>query len=124
MLTVLRGLLRRSVMKKGLQGGSTFWLIVGALGLLRRGYDRLAPKSETIAFGERIRPGDELVLRYPGKPSRQTRKELKFIARRDAAVAAELAHTKGRLSRKIAKGGFGASRASKALRELTDLSTR
>lgn len=124
MLNVLRGVVRRSVMKKGLQGGSTFWLIVGAIGLLRRGYSRFAPKTETVALGERIRPGDELVLRYPGTPSRQTRKEVKVIARREAVVAAELADSKARLSRKIEKGGFRASRASKALRELTDLSIR
>lgn len=115
---MLGALLKRTVMRRGIQGGSTFWLLVGAVGLLRKGYDRMARKRETIALAERIRPGDKLIVTYPGPPSRQTRKETKVIAKRAAAVQVEHDRTVVKLTRKADRGGFGARKARKSLAAL------
>jgi hypothetical protein len=116
---VLAALLKRTVMRRGIQGGSTFWLLVGAVGLLRKGYDRMARKTETIALAERIRPGDELIFRYPGPPSRQTRKETKVIAKRATAAQLERDRSIAKLTQKADRGGLRARKARKALASLS-----
>lgn len=107
------------VFRRGVQGGSTFWLLVGAVGILKRAYDRGGRKTETIRLGERLRPGDELVMTYPGKPSRKTRKEKKVIAKRSAAADRALAKRVAKLSDRAAKRGLRARKARAELAALT-----
>jgi hypothetical protein len=113
--SLLRSFVKKSILERGLKKSSTTWLMVGAFGILKRLYQSGGKKSEQIALGERIRPGDELIVRYPGTPGRQTRKEVAEVAKRrtaeqvarDAAVAA--------LERKAQRGGFVGRRAAKEL---------
>lgn len=114
----VRTWVRTAVVSKGLKGQSTFWLVVGALGVLRNYFEKKARKTERIALGERLRPGDELHLRYPGKPGRSTRKEIGEVIRRRTSEATAHATLVSGLQQKIDRGGLGARRAAKKLEAL------
>jgi hypothetical protein len=116
--TLFRSWVRTSVVTKGLRGQSTFWLVMGAFGVLRRLFAKHGRKTERIALAERLRPGDELLLRYPGKPGRSTRKEIAEVQKRRAAEAAAHAKAVAELQAKAASGSFGARRAAKKLQAL------
>ena len=98
-----------------MRGNSPFWLSVGAFGLLKRFYNSHARKTETVRLGERLRPGDELIIRYPGDPGRKTRKEISAAqALRERKAAAKAAET-AKLETKVERGGFGSRKARKQL---------
>ncbi len=118
--TLLRALVRKRVLDKGLRDGSSLWLVVGAFSLLRRLYRRSASKHETVRLGEQLRPGDDLVIRYPGKPNRRVRKETKLVkARREAAVVA-FERERAVLAEKAAGRGRSARKATRALATLRE----
>lgn len=118
--TLLGALVRKRVLDRGVRNGSSLWLVIGAFGLLRRLYRRLGSKHETIRLGERLRPGDELVVRYPGKPGRKVSKETKLVkARRDAAAVA-FDNERAALAERAAGGGRAARKASRALETLRE----
>lgn len=109
---------RGSVRDKGLRGNSPFWLAMGAFGLLKRLYDRHGRKTETIRLAEQLRPGDELIIRYPGEPGRKTRKEIAAAHDlRDRKAAAKAAKS-ATLEAKVERGGFGARKARRQLAAL------
>ena len=115
---LISAFIRRRVRDKGVRNGSSLWLIVGAFSVLRRLYRALAPKNETIRLGEKLRPGDDLVIRYPGPPGRKVQKEQKLVkARRHAAQAA---HERWRVALTEEAQGTG-RRARKAKRALASL---
>ena len=113
--SLVRTWVKTSIISKGVRGPSTFWLAIGALGVVRRYFVQHGRRTERIALRERLRPGDELSLRYPGRPGRTTRKEIAEVLRRDAAEAAAHAKMVSELQAKVDKGGFGARRAAKQL---------
>lgn len=113
--SLVRTWVKTSIISKGVRGQSTFWLAIGALGVVRRYFVQHGRRTERIALRERLRPGDELSLRYTGKPGRTTRKEIAEVLRRKTAVAAAHAKVDAKLQAKIDKGGFGARRAAKQL---------
>lgn len=87
--SLLAALLRRRVVEKGVRNGSTLWLVVGAFGVLRRLHKKMGPRNERVRLTERLRPGDELILRYPGVPGRKVQKEQRLVqSRRSAAKSA------------------------------------
>jgi hypothetical protein len=106
------------VRDKGVRNGSSLWLIVGAFSVLRRMYRFFAPKSETIRLGEKLRPGDDLVIRYPGEAGRKVRKEQKLVMAR--RIAAQAAHERERATLAAKAEGTG-RRARKAKRALASL---
>lgn len=116
---LLRAWTRKSVMQKGLRGNSPMWLAVGAFGLLRRLYDRRGRRAEQIMLGERIRPGDELVVRYPGKPARKTRREIATTHANRAREAEDHRRLVGSLTATAAGAGRKARKAQRALTRLT-----
>lgn len=117
--SLFRNFIKTSVINKGLRGNSSAWMVVGAFGLLKRFYDRGGHRSEQVVLTERIRPGDELVLKYPGKPARGVRKEIDELSKRRNAAVAERAETIARLQRKVNKGGFGSKKAARELASMT-----
>ena len=117
---LLRALLRKRVIDRGVRNGSSLWLVIGAFGLLRRMYRTLAPKNETVRLGERLRPGDELVVRYPGEPDRKVRKESKLVASRRSAAAVEHERERTRLVELATGKGRRAREASRALSTLRE----
>jgi hypothetical protein len=122
MLTgIIRLFFKRKIVDKGLRDGSSPWLIIGAFSLLRRMYRSLGPRSERIRLKEQLRPGDELLLRYPGKPHRKVRKETRIVAakRVEAAAAQE---TRRRQLAAIADGKGRRSRQAKQALERLDTS--
>lgn len=114
----MRTWVRSSVVSRGLRGNSTFWLAVGALGLLRRFFEKRGRKVARIRLHERLRPGDELIISYPGRPGRVTRKEVAEVQRRRAAQAEARDRLLSRLQEKVGRGGFGARRAARQLEAL------
>jgi hypothetical protein len=116
--TALRLWARNNVIQKGVRGSSTTWLVIGALGLARRFFADRTKKVETVALGERLRPGDELLLRYPGKPGRKTRKEISIVQKTRTKERIAYQENVARLTQKIAKGGWGARSARKELASL------
>ena len=118
--TLLRALLRKRVLDRGVRNGSSLWLVVGAFGVLRRLYRMFAPKNETIRLGERLRPGDDLVVRYPGKPDRKVRKETKLVAARRTAAAEALDRERARLAERAVGKGRRARKAQRALSTLRE----
>ena len=74
MKTWLRSWVRVSILRKGLSGQSKFWLYVGVIGLVRRGYRRFAQKDETVVLGERILPGQRLEIFNTELPSRRAQR--------------------------------------------------
>ena len=121
---LLRAWTRKSVMQKGLRGNSPMWLAVGAFGLLRRLYDRRGRRSEQIVLGERIRPGDELVVRYPGKPGRTTRREIEATLAKRTHEAEVHRRRVDALATAAAGTGRKARKAQRALSELTSSGER
>ena len=117
--TLVRSFVRTSVINKGLRGNSSAWLIIGAFGILKRLYDRTGGRQETVALTEKIRPGDELIVKYPGVPGRGVRKEISELTKRRNAAAAERAAIIGRLQTKAEKGGFGSKKAARQLATMT-----
>lgn len=120
MKNLIRLFVARGVSKKGLRGGSSFWLVVGALQFLGRMYRKYAKKSETVTLAEQLRPGDELTLRYPGKPSRKTRREVVADQKRRRAVEEAYQRAVAELRVAETRGGRRGRKASKALRELLE----
>ncbi len=120
MKNLFRVFVARGVSQKGLRGGSTFWLVVGAFQLLGRLYNRGGKRSEVVTLHERLRPGDELTLRFPGKPGRKTRREVAADEQRRRTV--EDAHQREvmRLTMIQERGGRRGRKASKALRALLE----
>jgi hypothetical protein len=117
--SLVRSFIKTSVVNKGLRGNSSAWLVIGAFGVMKRLYDRGGRRTETVAFSEKIRPGDELIVTYPGVPGRGVRKEITELAKRRTAAAAERAATIGRLQTKANKGGFGSKKAARQLATMT-----
>jgi hypothetical protein len=117
--SLIRNFIKTSVVNKGLRGNSSAWLVIGAFSMLKRLYNKAGGRTETVAFTEKIRPGDELIVKYPGKPVRGVRKEVTELTKRRAAAAAERAATIGRLQTKVDKGGFGSKKAARQLATMT-----
>ena len=117
---LLAALLRRRVLNKGLRNGSSLWLVVGAFGVLRRLYRLFAPKTERIALGERLRPGDELTIRYPGTPGRKVKKERQLVAARRVAAKEAYDADRARLESKAAGRGWSARKAKRLLSSLSE----
>jgi hypothetical protein len=115
---IIAALIRRGVRDKGLRNGSSLWLVIGAFSVLRRMYRFFAPKNETIRLGEKLRPGDDLVIRYPGEPGRKVRKEQKLVTAR--RLCAQVAHERERAALAVKAEGTG-RRARKAKRALASL---
>ncbi len=117
---LLRALVRKRVLDRGVRNGSSLWLVVGAFGVLRRLYRMLAPKQETIRLGERLRPGDDLVVRYPGAPGRKVRKETKLVDARRSAATTTYDRERARLAERAAGTGRRARKAERALSALRE----
>lgn len=117
---LLRAFVRKRVLGRGVRDGSSLWLVVGAFSLLRRLYRMMAPKNETIRLGERLRPGDDLVVRYPGKAGREVRKETKLVDARRTAAAAAHERERARLVERAAGKGRRARKATQALATLRE----
>jgi hypothetical protein len=117
--SLVRSFIKTSVLNKGLRGNSTAWLIIGAFSVLKRLYNQSGGRTETLALREKIRPGDELIVKYPGAPDRGVRKEINELGKRRTAAAAERAAVIGRLQTKADKGGFGAKKAARELATMT-----
>jgi hypothetical protein len=115
----VRNFIKTSVVNKGLRGNSSAWLVIGAFSILKRLYNQGGGRSETVALTEKIRPGDELIVKYPGAPGRGVRKEINELTKRRTAAAAERAATIGRLQTKADKGGFGSRKAARQLATMT-----
>jgi hypothetical protein len=113
--SVLRLLVSRGVAQKGLRGGSTLWLAIGALQFVGRLYNRKGKRSESITLAERIRPGDELIVRYPGKPGRKTKREIGAIQKRTTAAKREFERQRTKLESQANAGGRRGRKAAKAL---------
>ena len=120
MKSLFRIFVARGVSKKGLRGGSSFWLVVGAFQLIARWYGKHGKRVETTTLTERLRPGDELTLRYPGKPGRKTRREVAADQQRRHAL--EDAHRRevARLQMIHERGGRRGRKAAKALEALRE----
>ncbi len=118
--TLLRALLRKRVLERGLRDGSSLWLLVGAFSLLRRFYRRSAAKNETIRLRAPLRPGDDLVVRYPGTPGRKVRKESKLVNARREAAAVAFEKERVELAQRAAGSGRRARKATRALATLRE----
>lgn len=110
--------LRRRALDKGLREGSTLWLLIGAISVVHRLYRKIGPRTETVRLGERLRPGDELTLRYPGKAGRKVRKETRLVAAK--RTAAQKAYDEQRAALVTVAAGSG-RKARKAQRHLDAL---
>ena len=117
--SLVRNFIKSSVINKGLRGNSSTWLIIGAFSLLKRLYNQSGGRAETVALKEKIRPGDELIVKYPGAPGRGVRKEVNELTKRRTAAAAERAAEIARLQTRADKGGFGAKKAARQLATMT-----
>jgi hypothetical protein len=73
-----------------------------------------------VTLAERIRPGDELIVRYPGKPGRKTKREIS--ATKKTRTAAQVARQReiDRLEKRRAAGGRKGRKATRALAEIVD----
>ena len=98
--SLVKKVLRKQV-SKGARRGAPGWIAMGAFGLLRGGYRRIGRRTESVAFADKLRSGEELVLRHGGEPVRSLRKDRKKaavigavdFARRQLASQAERAKT-------------------------------
>ena len=117
---LLAALLRRRVVEKGVRNGSSLWLVIGAVGVLRRLYKRMGPRTEQVRLAERLRPGDELTLRYPGVPGRKVQKEQRLVQSRRSAAQSEHEQERARLSERSAGKGRRARRARRLLAALRE----
>ena len=117
---LIAAFIRRRVRDKGVRNGSSLWLVIGAFSVLRRLYRAFAPKNETIRLGEKLRPGDDLVIRYPGPPGRKVQKEQKLVKAR--RLAAQVAHDRqiAVLAEKAQGTGRGARKAKRTLESVTE----
>jgi hypothetical protein len=118
--TLLRALVRKRILDRGVRNGSSLWLVVGAFSVLRRLYRMLAPKQETIRLGERLRPGDDLVVRYPGTPGRKVRKETKLVDARRTAATLAFEQERAQLAERATGKGRRARKAKRALSTLRE----
>jgi hypothetical protein len=107
--------MKKSVFDRGLKNGSSTWLLIGAFGILKRLYQRGGRRSEQVALAERIRPGDELIVRYPGAPARKTRKEITEVKKRRTAEQVARDSARAALLRKAERGGWAGRKAAKQL---------
>ena len=73
--SALRTWVRSSVLRKGASGQSTFWAVVGVLGVLRSLHRRYPSPRPAPLLRSPIRPGEVIEVRYTGEPSRQVRKQ-------------------------------------------------
>jgi cystathionine beta-lyase family protein involved in aluminum resistance len=117
---LLRLLVSRGVAKKGLRGGSSLWLAIGALQFLMRLYNRKGKRSEAVTLAERIRPGDELIVRYPGKPSRKTKREISTVQKNANTALRDFQRRVNVLEAKRDSGGRSGRKATEALRALVE----
>ncbi len=83
-------------------------------------YRFFAPKNETIRLGEKIRPGDDLVIRYPGQAGRKVRKEQKLVTARRSAAQADHERRRLALAAKAEGSGRRARKAKRALESLVE----
>lgn len=68
-LSALRYTFRANGIRKGLLGGSRFWLAMFALGQLGRLTGRVSKRGTMpILFSEELRPGEQLVIRHLDTP--------------------------------------------------------
>jgi hypothetical protein len=118
--SLLRLFVSRGVAKKGLRGGSSVWLAVGALQFLMRLYNRKGKRSEVVTLAERIRPGDELIVRYPGKPGRKTKREINTVQKKATTSQLEFQRRVNDLEAKRDSGGRRGRKAGEALRALAE----
>ena len=59
--------IRVNSIRKGLLGGSRFWLVVFALGSVARWSGKVTKRGEMpVRYSERLEPGEELVIRHLG----------------------------------------------------------
>ena len=124
MKALLRLLVARGVTQKGLRGGSSLWLAIGALQFISRLYNRKGKRSESITLAERIRPGDELIVRYPGQPGRKTKREIKTMQNRATAAQQQFQKQLVDLEAKRDAGGRRGRKAAEALLSLTKSATK
>jgi hypothetical protein len=121
---LVRLLVSRGVAQKGLRGGSSLWLAIGALQLISKLYHRKGKRSESITLAERIRPGDELIVRYPGRPGRKTKREIKTVQKRATQAQLLFQNRVSELEAKRDSGGRRGRKAAKALMEITKNGTK
>ena len=121
MKALLKLFISRGVAKKGFRGGSSLWLAIGALQFLGKLYSRKGKKSESVTLAERIRPGDELIVRYPGTPGRRTRREIAGTQKR---VNAERTRFESQLAALESQRNAGGRRGRIAIRALAALQAR
>ena len=63
--TYVRRTIRMNSIRKGLLGGSRFWLTVFALGYVARWSGKVTKRGEMpIRYSETLEPGQELVIRH------------------------------------------------------------
>ena len=57
--------IRMNSIRKGLLGGSRFWLVVFGLGYVARWSGKVTKRGEMpIRYSEALKPGEELVIRH------------------------------------------------------------
>lgn len=61
---MLRAILRRNALLKGLLGGSQAWTVVGAVIVLRRLLKRLSGDVEEVVYRGRLEPGHALAISH------------------------------------------------------------
>lgn len=63
--TYVKRTIRMNSIRKGLLGGSPFWLTVLGLGYLARWSGKVTKRGEMpVRFSEKLEPGEELVIRH------------------------------------------------------------
>ena len=92
MFSLIRRILGKNVRKRA-KRGSPLWAAIGAISILGRLYRRFGRKREVIAYGEKLRPGEQLVLSHTGDAPRSLRKD-----RHRSAVLAAVSSARDLLS--------------------------
>ncbi len=98
--SLLRTWVRGSVLRKGASGQSTFWAVVGAIGVLRTLHRRYGGRQPVTLMRSKIRPGEVIEVKYTGEPSSDLRKER---AKRAELVNVYNSTPDGRKGRKLRK---------------------
>lgn len=63
--TYVKRTVRMNSVRKGLLGGSRFWLVVFGLGYVARWSGKVTKRGEMpVRFSERLEPGETLVIRH------------------------------------------------------------
>lgn len=63
--TYVKRTIRMNSIRKGLLGGSRFWLTIFGLGYVARWSGKVTKRGEMpIRFSEGLKPGEELVIRH------------------------------------------------------------